>query len=1238
MKRWTLRILLALLIVIVVAIVIAQIVLWTDFPRTLVMRLVQQQLGLRVEAKTLSTGWFGSTTLSDVKVSLPLAEESFLSMPTMEVDHTALIPLLLTQKFRLDGIELHKPNLIVRRDANGRWNLQDVAELIAKATAGGTPVPGTKTKPPKLPRLRLSDGTVTIIEHNGAKAIIAPLTVTGDPQGPLVYKYDARVPDHLTATGQVAPGEDFKHEVELFAAPSADLMKLWTDRPPTPLMAKARWAGTVDDGRVIGRLTIDEARYEKLAARGRVVVQAGRAGAGAGLQAIINPQDLVITTDLAAVPEVQLASGALSINGSTIRAQQVRVSALGGSAQLDGSGDIAAKNGELSAQWLELPGPAKIQHAGSLKVKLETPFPGGPVVAATLNTRGTLPQGHWDGEIHADGRGRSWTDMSWEIRSRRLAWEGKQPVLVENFSARVAQRDKQITLQSVDWPGHQLIAEGQFDAAAQRWFLRARGSGVPTARAARAAMTATGATPLEFNIDARGDRERITLNEMLLRAPDLEAKLRGAYVYHLPKPVALHFTVTHVPSPSLDTDPPTEPPIRGRLVAEGNIEGTSKPINLAATGSLHTHNLAVLGREFGDIDGQIAGQLTDDAAKFNVRQMQILGGVVDAVAVWPYSGADRLVDDSGPVRATITAEHVKLKELGDLLKAPIDGGDVRGEWIIDIPLPRPRPSTIAMTGSFTANKFAVAGEKFQADEVTGQTSLKNGLLSADPITLRRAERDVSGTATAIVQTTLADPQRPTIVLDTKTWPLRVSATATAAVTASTHLVVDAAARDRAEARAAAPARASTDAPGPRGPAISAVGPITARVMFATTQRALGGATLDGRLDGRALQINQFVVDAIGGRAQGSGILSADDPNQSTLTLSWSDIAGERIAELLPQLNGLGGTYSGAVTLAPATAERALEPLRLTLGITPQAGRFRAMEIGPAKFSAYLNMRPDFSLERIVLDAAPSEIRASQQRDAAAAAAAAAALAAGKKKDGTAAAIPERPLDWNEIKIADGRIRVWGRRGRHPGDLVSTHLIVDFQRLDIDQLVRAFKPESEPMPGRLGGSITLNGTRSNLDEVFGQGKVAVTESDLANVDALALLYNATQLGRSTTQPTGNGSLDISLQASTLSLQNIRYFNRGVQARSASVDISDIWHLPHSKIFGYIVGSARPLKDLKLPILADVDQILNVVQTGLTTVKVDGTVAEPKAHVVAFSEASDALKRFIVGEVNTETRAK
>src|SRR5438067_6844048 len=148
MRPWLRRILIALLVLVAVALLTTQIVLWTDYPRHLVINVLQQQLGLRVQASGLSTGWFGHTTLTDVKLSLPLADESFLDVPRMDVTHTWLLWLALTRQFQLESIELQRPTLVVRQDAAGRWNVQDVAELVARATAG-TPEPGTKKRPPK---------------------------------------------------------------------------------------------------------------------------------------------------------------------------------------------------------------------------------------------------------------------------------------------------------------------------------------------------------------------------------------------------------------------------------------------------------------------------------------------------------------------------------------------------------------------------------------------------------------------------------------------------------------------------------------------------------------------------------------------------------------------------------------------------------------------------------------------------------------------------------------------------------------------------------------------------------------------------------------------------------------------------------------------------------------------------------------------------------------------------------
>ena len=83
------------------------------------------------------------------------------------------------------------------------------------------------------------------------------------------------------------------------------------------------------------------------------------------------------------------------------------------------------------------------------------------------------------------------------------------------------------------------------------------------------------------------------------------------------------------------------------------------------------------------------------------------------------------------------------------------------------------------------------------------------------------------------------------------------------------------------------------------------------------------------------------------------------------------------------------------------------------------------------------------------------------------------------------------------------------------------------------------------------------------------------------------------------------------------------------------MGDVWHIPHSPIGGYIVGSARPLSALKLPFLADVDQIMSVLQSNLTTVKIEGTLEKYKAEPATFSDVGDALKRFMRGQVNAET---
>src|SRR5690606_20870208 len=89
LARWSMRSIVILIALAVTIAVILQIILWTDLPRRLIVAKLQTALGLRVEAPRMNIAWSGNSTLHDVKISLPLSEQSLLAVPRIEVKHTS---------------------------------------------------------------------------------------------------------------------------------------------------------------------------------------------------------------------------------------------------------------------------------------------------------------------------------------------------------------------------------------------------------------------------------------------------------------------------------------------------------------------------------------------------------------------------------------------------------------------------------------------------------------------------------------------------------------------------------------------------------------------------------------------------------------------------------------------------------------------------------------------------------------------------------------------------------------------------------------------------------------------------------------------------------------------------------------------------------------------------------------------------------------------------------------------
>src|SRR5258706_746027 len=224
------------------------------------------------------------------------------------------------------------------------------------------------------------------------------------------------------------------------------------------------------------------------------------------------------------------------------------------------------------------------------------------------------------------------------------------------------------------------------------------------------------------------------------------------------------------------------------------------------------------------------------------------------------------------------------------------------------------------------------------------------------------------------------------------------------------------------------------------------------------------------------------------------------------------------------------------------------------------------------------------------------------------------------------------LKWN---LAGGALNGWTRvtwYDREP----FVHVNLQFDKLSLDQIVGGARPVGQahkPVPGLLSGTAVAAGNPFSTvrrKEASGDVRVRLTESDLGNVAVVNLLYSLLSVQLGPPMPTGRGYAEARLEGERLEIPVIRYFNRGVDIW-ASAAVVNVFKGADSPIEGAAAGSARPLKDLKLPFMADVDQILRALQGSVATASIQGTLQDPQPKVIPFAQTAEAFRRFMIGEL-------
>jgi hypothetical protein len=195
----------------------------------------------------------------------------------------------------------------------------------------------------------------------------------------------------------------------------------------------------------------------------------------------------------------------------------------------------------------------------------------------------------------------------------------------------------------------------------------------------------------------------------------------------------------------------------------------------------------------------------------------------------------------------------------------------------------------------------------------------------------------------------------------------------------------------------------------------------------------------------------------------------------------------------------------------------------------------------------------------------------------------------------------------------------------------------FERLNLDRLVHAFAADADPMPGRLSGRLMLAGDPRYPRDLFGNATVNLSETDLINSDPLGFLYDLMRVGGQRDAHSGVGSVQLRLENQNLDITRLYLSNRGVEVRGVGT-IRNVFALPNSPLHAVLVGTSRPLRDLRLPLFAEMDSILTALQSSATTVEVSGTVRNPKTRAMTFDQIGQSLQLMLLGDVQAEKRQK
>ena len=348
--------------------------------------------------------------------------------------------------------------------------------------------------------------------------------------------------------------------------------------------------------------------------------------------------------------------------------------------------------------------------------------------------------------------------------------------------------------------------------------------------------------------------------------------------------------------------------------------------------------------------------------------------------------------------------------------------------------------------------------------------------------------------------------------------------------------------------------------------------------------ALGRIAVVGKIDEQAIQFTEIHGTLGEGEIDGEATVDLADISKSTGLITLKSFAPTALSGWKPGLSKINGKLDATIQCAAAADPRAPEPLRLDVNWTPvdQAVVVERLQFGAGSMVAYIGPRRTI-------------------------------------------------IDQSTIALAEGEVKVWASFSPHV-DQWYNHLRLSLHDLNTNVLAEALRTEpGEPVPGKLSGHFNAIGPVGDWQALVGRGELTLADSNFVNTDILGGIMRL--IGSRPTEPVGYGNVQARLERGMIVIDRFKYANRSTEILLDGV-IEDITQGMASPIKLNALASVRPFKGIPILGTGEIDRMIRGIESNLSSVRVDGTLAKPDVHSATFAETASTIKKLLTDQRKQE----